>query len=194
MFDEAHRASGEYPYGWIASRYHEQADEPLSLGLTASPGNDPTDVDRIREQLGLRSLEVRSDESPDVRPYIHRREVEWVEVQLPEELEEASGRLKEIMEERLGEAGDLGYGAPKGSRATRRRLLDLQRRIQGRISSSSNPPGKLFRAASLVAEAMKVRHSVDVLETQGPGPALRYMEGRRGGRERRPQGVEAARR
>ncbi|MBS1263613.1 MAG: 3'-flap repair endonuclease Xpf [Methanonatronarchaeales archaeon] len=176
VFDEAHRASGEYPYGWIASRYSEQADNPLSLGLTASPGNDPEDVDRIREQLGLEAVEARSDESPDVRPYVHRREVEWVKVKLPEKLEGASGDLKEIMDDRLDEAGDLGYRQPGGSGATRKQLLDLQRRVQGRIASDSNPPGKLFRAASLVAEAMKVRHCIDVLETQGPGPGLRYMD------------------
>ncbi|MFB6265843.1 MAG: DEAD/DEAH box helicase, partial [Candidatus Nanohaloarchaea archaeon] len=40
VFDEVHRATGEYPYKYIAERYVEEAENPRILGLTASPGGD----------------------------------------------------------------------------------------------------------------------------------------------------------
>jgi len=186
IFDEAHRASGDYPYSWIASRYVESSDDPLSMGLTASPGNGPEDVKRICDSLHLHALEVRSDESPDVEPYVHRREVEWEEVELPESLEEVSDNLLDILEDRMEEVEDLGLAPNSSRKASRKDLLDVQKRVQGRIASNDNPSGELFRAASLVAEAVKVRHGVDVLETQGPAPARKYLErlrneGRNGG-------------
>ncbi len=38
-FDEAHRATGNYAYVYIAKKYMEQAKSPLILGITASPGS-----------------------------------------------------------------------------------------------------------------------------------------------------------
>ncbi|NOR85014.1 DEAD/DEAH box helicase, partial [archaeon] len=38
IFDEAHRASGDYAYTYIAKKYIENNKNPLILALTASPG------------------------------------------------------------------------------------------------------------------------------------------------------------
>ena len=37
IFDEAHRAVGNYAYVYIAKRYAREAKSPLVLGITASP-------------------------------------------------------------------------------------------------------------------------------------------------------------
>lgn len=176
VFDEAHRASGEYPYTWLASKYLESAEDPLSLGLTASPGNGQEDVERICKNLHLEKVEVRSDRSPDVSPYVQRREVDWVEVELPEKIAEASGQLKDLLEDRLDELDSIGVLKGADANIGRGRLLDAQRSVQKKIASQGDPPGSLFKAASLIAEGLKVRHGIDVIETQGPGPGLRYLE------------------
>lgn len=176
IFDEAHRASGDYPYGWIAGKHARQAEEPRRLGLTASPGNSEEDVKTICGELGLETMEVRSDTSPDVKPYVQRRVVEWVEVDLPEEIEEAAEKLRDIVEDRLTEVKNAGIIPRVDRNPSRKRLLGVQKKVQGRIARENNPSGKLFRAASLVAECMKAQHAIDVLETQGPGPALRYLD------------------
>jgi len=41
VFDEAHRATGDYAYVYIAKKYKEQSADPLVLGITASPGARP---------------------------------------------------------------------------------------------------------------------------------------------------------
>ena len=77
IFDECHRAVKEYAYTEVAQQYVKQSDYPLILGMTASPGSD---VDRVRmvcESLFIEHVEYRSDEDPDVKPYIHPVQVEW---------------------------------------------------------------------------------------------------------------------
>ena len=38
VFDEAHRAAGDYSYVFIAKQYQKKAKYPKILALTASPG------------------------------------------------------------------------------------------------------------------------------------------------------------
>ena len=40
VFDECHRGLGNYAYVFLASRYATEAQNPMILGLTASPGGD----------------------------------------------------------------------------------------------------------------------------------------------------------
>jgi ERCC4-related helicase len=70
VYDEAHRGVGNYAYTFIAELYEKQANNPRSLGLTASPGHDAEHVRKVCENLRLRHLEVRSENSPDVRDYV----------------------------------------------------------------------------------------------------------------------------
>jgi Fanconi anemia group M protein len=46
IFDECHRGTGSYSYVFLANRYTQKAENPLILGLTASPGGDE---DRIQQ-------------------------------------------------------------------------------------------------------------------------------------------------
>ncbi|HPE64105.1 MAG TPA: DEAD/DEAH box helicase, partial [Methanothrix sp.] len=46
IFDEAHRAVGNYAYVYIAERYQREGEDRLVLGITASPGSS---LERIEE-------------------------------------------------------------------------------------------------------------------------------------------------
>ena len=70
VFDEAHRAVGNYAYVFIAARYGETARQPLVLGMTASPGSTRADVVEVCRNLEITAIEKRDDEDPDVAPYI----------------------------------------------------------------------------------------------------------------------------
>ena len=47
VFDEAHRSVKDYAYTQVAKKYKEQAEHPLILGLTASPGGSIEKIDSI---------------------------------------------------------------------------------------------------------------------------------------------------
>src|SRR5512136_2509357 len=55
IFDEAHRAVGNYAYVYIAERYAREASESehLVLGITASPGSQSEKIVEICANLGI---------------------------------------------------------------------------------------------------------------------------------------------
>src|SRR5580692_4161893 len=77
VFDECHRSVKEYAYTEIASQYVKSSGYPLILGMTASPGADVQRVRMVCESLFIEHVEYRSDEDPDVTPYIHPIAVDW---------------------------------------------------------------------------------------------------------------------
>src|SRR3989338_4238689 len=68
--DEAHRAVGDYAYPFVAKQYQKKARYPRILALTASPGSDMEKIKEVCQNLFIEEIEIRTEESPDVRPYI----------------------------------------------------------------------------------------------------------------------------
>ena len=108
IFDEAHRAVGDYPYTFIADRY-AAVEGSLILGLTASPGSSEADVREICGNLHLEWVEARTIQSEDVRPYVGGIEVKWVTVDLPQIFYDVKRELEAFLRERLRIVRDHGY-------------------------------------------------------------------------------------
>ena len=81
--DEAHRAVGDYAYVFVAKEYKKRAHYPRILALTASPGSDMEKIQEVCNNLFIEDIEIRTDESPDVKPYIQEVRIDWVKVTLP---------------------------------------------------------------------------------------------------------------
>jgi Fanconi anemia group M protein len=164
IVDEAHRAVGNYAYVFLAGRYLETATEPLLLAMTASPGGKQEKVDDIVFNLQISHVETRTDADPDVRPYIHDKEVDFFYVSLPDELKEALDHLYEMIEDRLSQLGGMDFPVPDRKSLSMKALQELSGMIQQRIAER-DPKG--FVAASIHAECMKLRHAVSLAESQG---------------------------
>lgn len=163
VFDECHRATGDYPYVHIAVAYRSSSPDPLVLGMTASPGSDMARVEEVCRTLGIEHIEVRTEEDPDVLPYIPGIRVRWIETELPAEVRRISSSLKEMFRSRVEELQRMGV-MEQNADASIRELLDAARAIAREIGS--NPSGQMFRALKVHAEAMKLGHAVILAETQ----------------------------
>ncbi|MHA1823341.1 MAG: DEAD/DEAH box helicase, partial [Promethearchaeota archaeon] len=51
IFDECHRAVGDYAYCYIAQKYMELSESAQILGLTASPGSTESKINEIKTNL-----------------------------------------------------------------------------------------------------------------------------------------------
>ncbi len=85
IFDEAHHAVGEYAYTSLANEYFKQAKVPRVLGITASPGGTKEKIQEVARNLHVARVEIRTEQSPDVKPYVHPITVEHHLVDLPAE-------------------------------------------------------------------------------------------------------------
>ena len=97
IFDECHRAVGNYAYCFIAQKYQDLSKDPQVLGLTASPGSTEEKIREIKNNLFIDHIEIRTEKDPDVKPYVHKVDNEWIKVKLPEEFSE----VREILTEKL---------------------------------------------------------------------------------------------
>jgi len=195
VFDECHRAVGNYAYVYISEKYHEQraavGKRPLVLGMTASPGSDEARILEICKNLRIKSLEVRTEHDPDVAPYVFRKNFEWVRVDVPREMKEIRALLLQVLEDKLGELYDLGILGRKRKDITKTELLELQSALRERVTL--HPDADLYKALSLQAEILKLKHAVELVETQGLAALRRYFERLRNEAESRG-GSQAAKR
>jgi ERCC4-related helicase len=101
VFDEAHRAVGDYAYTSIARRYIDQSLSPVILGLTASPGAENKRIHEVCNNLFVEHLEQRNEQDTDVSPYINPIEMKWMWLDLPQEYRYIASILAAMLKEKL---------------------------------------------------------------------------------------------
>ncbi|RLI40790.1 hypothetical protein DRO59_08505 [Candidatus Bathyarchaeota archaeon] len=167
VFDEAHRARGNYAYVSIANYYFRQCPKPLTLGLTASPGGYEEKIAEVCRNLGIEAIEYRTDEDKDVKPYIQPIEMVWNRVKPPEAYLAVRDKLREMLVERVKGLQFMGVLSGKQPAfVTRRDLVDLNRELQYRLGSGEG--GYLYQLKVEVTSALSIAHMIELIETQGP--------------------------
>jgi ERCC4-like helicases len=167
IFDEAHRATGSYSYNFIS----EQTPQVQKLALTASPGGSREKIEEVADNLEIDNFELRTEDDPDVEPYVQDRELEWRRVELDGRFQEAKKKLGAARRDFLKQLKELGQ-LNSVSNVYKTDLLKIRSRISSELSSSDDP--ELYEAISLVATAIKVSQAQERLETQGVTQCYRY--------------------
>ncbi|PNX50802.1 MAG: hypothetical protein BV456_05420 [Thermoplasmata archaeon M8B2D] len=172
IVDECHRCLKNYAYNHVAQKYKDQRFEKKGrvLGLTASPGSDKKTITEVCKNLGIEAVEIRTRKSPDVQKYLQKLEFEKIEVNFPPELEEIRVLLTEIYNRKVQELKNrkvlFGY-------ASKTALLKLQARLMNEIRRGRNMNKML--AASVCAQALKLSHAIELLETQTVSSFIAYL-------------------
>lgn len=177
VFDEAHRSVRDYTYTKLATAYKETALRPLILGLTASPGASKEKVNEIRRNLYIEAVEARSEESEDVKEYVEKTDIETIKVRVPDEYYETTLRLRELYNDKVKKL--LNGGFLRSNRVSKKALLEARIAISARLKSaqaSGGQKGYIFGAVINQAQAVAILHALEMIETQGAPPLLRYLE------------------
>ncbi|TFF88551.1 MAG: DEAD/DEAH box helicase, partial [Promethearchaeota archaeon] len=111
IFDEAHHASGDYPYTMIADLYESQNPDGTILGLTASPGSSQQAINDLCLNLHIPSsnIHIRKRKDADVKGYIKPMDIYKIGVNLTSLMEDVRKVLYMILEERLKYLSQLGF-------------------------------------------------------------------------------------
>lgn len=173
IYDEAHRASGDYAYVFIGERYRK-VKSGHSMGMTASPGNDAKRIMEVCENLGIQAVEIRHEYDPDVIKYVHEIRMQWIEIDVPAEMLEVIKHLKKAQDEQVEKLRKAGY-LKKGTYVSMKDLLAAQRMITGELQTE-NKSSNAFGAATTIAITMKINHALELVETQGVSALKFYFE------------------
>lgn len=174
VFDEAHRAVGEYAYVEIASSYIDQREAPLILGLTASPGSKKAKIKEVMENLHIQNVEARMRYDEDVINYVKDIKIEWLKVELTPEMDSLRKQLEKLLYERIEKLNKLGLlRYKKREYVSKKDLLDLRQQIPKVLTGFRTK--YRFPAYLNQALAISLYHCLELLETQGVSPMRDYL-------------------
>jgi len=165
IVDEAHRATGDYAYVFITKHYHAVARHERILGLTASPGSNEDTIKEVCTNLYIEKIEVRTYDDPDVKDYVQQLDVMWEHVTLTPTIKKIRDYLQSCYDSRLQEAHSLGYLPGKTDNYNKSTILSLQGALIAKTAHGERTQ-PLLRTISLLAEALKIQHALELCETQ----------------------------
>jgi Fanconi anemia group M protein len=169
--DEAHRCLKNYSYTYVAEKFREQSKNHHVLGLTASPGTDKKTIQMIAKNLGIESIEIRTRESEDVKEYLQELEFQIIKLEFPEELRKITEIIRKMYVKKVQELKNrkLLFEPP-----TKISILKLQSRLMG-VATRGSRNFNLFAGISACAQAIKLSHLIELLETQTIYTSVNYI-------------------
>jgi ERCC4-related helicase len=171
--DEAHRCLKNYSYTYVAQKYLEQAQHPRLLGLTASPSHETSKIKEICKNLGIEAIEIRTRESEDVEPYLQKLTYELVKIEFPQEMRDIRVLLKALYDRKIEELTNRKLIFTK--HVTKVTLLELQAKLRNLVIGG-NKHFNILKGISVCAQAIKLGHALELLETQTIETLHNYLE------------------
>ncbi len=177
VFDESHRAVGDYSYVYLARRYMKQAKNPLILALTASPGSQEERIQEVCKNLFIKNIEIKTVKDFDVKEYVNEIEVDWKFISLPSEFIEIKNLLDSFIKEQIQFFRKIGYSRHLDfSYIRRNELLALQALLRKDMIEKGRENPSLYVAVSKIASLLKILHARTLLETQGLNALNEYFK------------------
>lgn len=170
VIDEAHRATGDYAYVKVVEFLRRFNKSFRVLALTATPGSSVEAVQAVIDSLGVSHVEIRTEESIDIRQYVHSKNEEIVALEPSDEIL----RIRELFSKALKPFVDklsqqnIYYGRDPMSLTT----FGLMKARQDWM----NGPGKhvnqglKFAMMAVFTMLQSLAHSIKLLEFHGIKP------------------------
>lgn len=169
VFDEAHRATGNYAYVEIARNFLE-ARARLILGITASPGGDREKLDEITKVLGIEAVRIKSESDPDVQKYMGGIDMKVVKLPLPDYIRDVATILRRVIDRLTDKIKPAGIMAP--GHFSRSQLAS---KIGDVIQRAKNGESNLFSVVTYISAAIRMDYLLEYLESQGVDIAYDYV-------------------
>ncbi len=168
IFDEAHRAVGEYAYSHIGREHKRTTSKARMIGLTASLPDDEVRIKEMLTNLSFDRIEFRDELSKEVKPYVQKTEVEWKKISLPPLLQDILSKLKSSITFRLKRLEASGNIRIKNkNNISMKNLLDLRTEVE-KLGDS--------QARSDLISSIRLSHAINLLETQSIQSFLKFFD------------------
>ncbi|HKG70943.1 MAG TPA: helicase-related protein, partial [Nitrososphaeraceae archaeon] len=168
VFDEAHRAMKEYAYTSVAKEYIKQSSCPYILAMTASPGAERKRIQEVCNNLLIEHIEYRSEDDPDVKPYVNAIDVKWEWLNLPEEFRYIVSILRSMLQERIKWLIRNGLIMKRIKWVFKRDLIELGEALRYKLElTMEEQRGLLYIAILNQSSALTLMYCLELIESQG---------------------------
>jgi len=162
IVDEAHRTIGDYAYSGIAERFRNT--NVRIIGMTATLPSEKEKATEILQTLKITSIAQRTEDSPDVKPYVQQTDTQWVTVELPAEMKEIQACIRISLESRYQDLRRAGLNLSDN------KSLSQLLKVRDFVIRQNK------RAAKPLFTAIRITHALNVLESHGITSFLRFCE------------------
>ena len=177
VFDEAHRAIKEYAYTFIAKEYINQSSCPYILAMTASPGAERKRIQEVCNNLFIEHIEYRSEDDPDVKPYVNAINVKWEWLNLPEEFRYIVSILRSMLEERLKWLIRNGLLMKSIKWIFKKDLIELGEALRYKLElTMEEQRGLLYIAILNQSSALTLMYCLELIESQGSHSLKAFLD------------------
>ena len=172
IIDEAHHSTGERAEAQVADLYLEFANEPLILGMTASPGSNTEKVEEICNRLGVARIHLRTSEDNMLSEHLANLDIEELKVRVPNEIRELAEPLVQWQESIVERERRLGRYVMPGA-VTHRGLANAMDRANLAVRRGQSDA---YGSMSRIGLAMSLHHLINHLLCQGLAAAREFLD------------------
>lgn len=192
VVDEAHRATGAYAYVEVVKFISRFNSSYRVLALTATPGSSIEGVQEVIDGLGISRIEIRTEESIDIRQYVHLRRVETVLFEYSEEIVMIMSLYSKAIQPVLNRLNSMNAYWAKDTMT-----LTPYGCNQARLKWNSSDAGRKANLGikgmvnTIFALLASIAHGIELLKFHGVGPFFhkakdfRDGDGDKGGKYRK---------
>ena len=172
IIDEAHHSTGERAEAQVADLYLEFANEPLILGMTASPGSNTEKVEEICNRLGVARIHLRTSEDNMLSEHLANLDIEELKVRVPDEIRKLAEPLVQWQESIVERERRLGRYVMPGA-VTHRGLANAMERANLAVRRGQSDA---YGSMSRIGLAMSLHHLINHLLCQGLAAAREFLD------------------
>jgi len=177
VIDEAHKALGNHSYCQVVRELVKVTTHFRVVALSATPGSDIKSVQQVLTNLLISHIELRTDDSPDIRPYTHERRVEKIVVPLGDDLAVARDTYLNFLDVVISRLKRSSVIYNREAKSFSKFLI-----LKARDAFRQNPPPGVPRAhyGSIEGDfalAMSLYHGYELLQRHGLRSLYNFLEG-----------------
>ncbi len=177
VIDEAHHATGERAEAQVSDLYLELANQPLILGMTASPGSTTQKVEEISNRLQVNRIHLRTSEEKMLSEHLASLDIEELRVRVPDEIRELAEPLVLWQETIVDRERRLGRYVMPGA-VTHRGLSNAMERANLAVRRGQSDG---YGSMSRIGLAMSLHHLINHLLCQGIAAAKEFLHRKESG-------------
>ncbi|KAF3297256.1 3'-5' DNA helicase [Orbilia oligospora] len=176
VVDEAHRATGEYAYCKVIRYIRRFNNSFRVMALTATPGSKVESVQAVITSLGIARTEIRTEESIDIRQYIHQREIQLEKFPLTDEITMIRDLFSKALKPMLEKLNNMKVCyITDPANLTAFALTEAKKRYLVSPAGRAAPPGLRGSILSLFANLSSLAYSWELLLYHGIRPFYDYL-------------------
>ncbi|KAI1264168.1 type III restriction enzyme [Xylariaceae sp. FL1019] len=170
VVDEAHRATGNYSYVKVVSFIRRFSQSFRLLALTATPGSSVEAVQEVIDGLKISCVEVRTEVSIDIKPYIHQRNEEIIVLDPSDEMEHVMELFSKALQPIVDKIRQQNtYYRSDPMSLTTFGLMKAKNDWMARAGKNANQGLKSMMSA-IFAILMSLAHTIQLLKYHGIKP------------------------